>query len=258
VRLGQYLRLWLGQAVGRAFGRTRLIWFIAGILIGLAIFAIPGLPDISRVASWAVPLVVFLVLLVPELVSAPYRLQLEALKELDEALARIQVLEQDVDDLSEQSRPVLIPVETSPGVDPVITNERDAEEKVFALVVENHGSGLALDGVFQVVRKGIPGYQTPPLMVQFGQTRIGLVPPGGKIRPKLIGDQEWFGFVGASSGAVEDELTLEYHNTDDRWYQTIVGRQNGRWSVYQHKHIPQPSSREIDQAELEARSNIGL
>jgi len=253
VTLRQYLRLWLGQAVARAFGRSRIVWFFGSILIGLALYAIPGLPDVSRVASWAVPLAFFVALLGPELVTAPYLLH-------SEVLANVQALERANElALAAHPRPMLIPVETSaPDADPVVANERDTEERVFAFVVENHGTGLAVDGVFQVVRKGIPGYRTPPPMVQFGQTRIGVVPATGRVRPKVTGDLESFRFIGAHSTPITDELTLEYQSPDGRWYQTIVSRNAGRWSDYKHLPIPHPSSREIDQAEVEARSRIGM
>ncbi|SRR6266851_4426981 len=233
---------------------------MVSILIGVATTAIPNLQDAARMAAWAVPVVVFAFLLVPELVRAPYRLHAESIEQRDAAIARLQAVEQAGDKaLAAQSRPMLIPLETAPGSDPIVSHEGDTQEYVFALVLQNIGAGPAMNGAFQVVRKGIPGYryQKLPVMVQFGQTRIDVVPAGGKAQPRLT-SLDSFRFIGSSSTPIADELTLEYQSVDGHWYQTIATRQGGRWSDFQQVQIPHQSTREIDQAEVAARSDIGM
>ena len=157
------------------------------------------------------------------------------------------------DALAAQFRPMLLPVENV-DANLIVPEERDQAPHPFQLVIENWGAGPALNVVAQVIRKGNPP-NINSLVLQYGQTHIGIIAKGARAAPRVrlgVG----FGFVGASSAGISDELTLEYESLDGRWYQTIAVRRAGRWWEQHQRQLSTASSRELDKNALRAQGIV--
>lgn len=85
------------------------------------------------------------------------------------------------DQVAAQFRPMLVPTDPPSGKSPTIPDDSETHIIIGQLVIENIGTGPALNGALQVVRNGVPGEPRPPIMMQFAQVPFGIVGVGRAI-----------------------------------------------------------------------------
>jgi hypothetical protein len=171
------------------------------------------------------------------------------------ATATTQYAETARDQVAAQFRPMLVAVDVVRDGRPFVPEETDKVVHPIRLVIENVGAGPALNAVCEILRTG-PGLPNQPtLMLQFGQTRIGTAAVGQHVEPAVVVGSAVM-FTDPSNTANTDELVIEYEALDGRIYQTHVKWRGGRWWDHEQIRVDGRSSRQVDQAEMEARTSM--
>jgi hypothetical protein len=143
------------------------------------------------------------------------------------ATATTQYAETARDQVAAQFRPMLVAVDVVRDGRPFVPEETDKVVHPIRLVIENVGAGPALNAVCEILRTG----------------------PGLPNQPTLM-------FTDPSNTANTDELVIEYEALDGRIYQTHVKWRGGRWWDHEQIRVDGRSSRQVDQAEMEARTSM--